>query len=425
MYYWLYELLLYFSFPFFFFFYFLKCKGKIFSNFVQRLGFFPQETREKIVHSKNWIWVHTASVGEVRIGLYLITVLRELFPEKMFLLSTVTLAGNQLAKKENLANLVIYLPLDFRWIIKKILLLIEPILLILIETELWPNFIQQMKKKGTKIILVNGRISKKSFQRYKIFFPFIRKILSSIDLFAMRGVTDAEQIISLGAVAEKVKVTGNMKYDLVTQSPSYPVTNFEEFGFKPNDLIWVCGSTREGEEKIILEVYLEVLKKYPALKLILAPRHLEHLPQIENLLKTKNISFIRRSQSPVTSHQSPVTCLLWDTYGELMKAYALATVVFVGGSLVPRGGHNLLEPAALGKPVIFGPYIESFQEIAEMLVSAKAAIQVKNVQELKLQILNLLSSFILRKEIGLNAFQTVRKQQGAVKRNIELIKTLI
>ncbi len=421
---WLYELLLYLSFPVILFFYFFKYKGHIFSDFIQRLGFLPAETRKKISHSKNWIWIHTASVGEVRIGLYLIAGLKKLLPEKMFLLSTVTPTGNRLAKKENLADLVIYLPLDFRWIVRKVLSKIRPLLLVLVETELWPNFIQQTKKQGAKIVLVNGRISKKSFQRYKFFSPFIRQILSTIDFFAMREVADAERIITLGAPVEKVKVTGNMKYDLIANY-QLPITNYQGFGFKPDDLSWVCGSTREGEEEIILGIYLELLKKYTNLKLILAPRHLERVPQIENLLKTRSVSFIRRSQLPIIHHPSPITCLLWDTYGELMNAYALATVVFVGGSLVPQGGQNILEPAALGKPVIFGPYVESFQEIAEMLISASAGIQVKNAEELKIQILNLLNSSILREEISSNATQAVRMRKGAVEKNIELIKKLL
>lgn len=420
----LYELLIYFSSPFIFFFYFFKYKGQIFSNLRERLGFLSRETKKKINRSRDWLWVHAASVGEVTTGLHLITALQKIFPEKMVVLSTVTPTGKELANKKDSANLVIYLPLDFRWAIRKILLLVKPVLLVVIETELWPNFIQQTKISGAKIVLVNGRISNRSYQRYKIFRSFIRKILSQIDFFAMRESTDAERIIALGAPLERVKVTGNMKYDLIANHQS-PSTNHQEFGFQPNDLIWVCGSTGKGEEKIILEVYLEVLKKYPNLKLILAPRYLERIPEIEDLLKAKDISFIYKSQLPVTNNQLPITCLLWDSYGELMNAYALATIVFVGGSLVPQEGHNILEPAALGKPVIFGPYMESFQEVAERLLSSGGAIQVKNGEELKLQILNLLGSLALREKIGINALQAVRNKESATDKNIELIKSLL
>ncbi|HCJ67267.1 MAG TPA: hypothetical protein DHV62_08105, partial [Elusimicrobia bacterium] len=295
MYYLFYKLLLYLSFPFIFFFYFFEYKGQIFSDFSQRLGFFPSEIKKKINQSKDWLWIHAASVGEVRTATNLIIGLRKIFPEKMILLSTVTPTGRELAKKENLTDLVIYLPLDFKWAIRKILSFIKPALLILIESEIWPNFIQQTKIFGAKIVLVNGRISNKSYQRYKIFYPFICEVLSYIDFFAMRENTDGERIIALGAPREKVKITGNMKYDAVTQSPIHPVTNFKRLGFKPEEVVWVCGSTREGEEEIILEVYLEVLKKYPNLKLILALRHLERIPEIENLLKQRNISFLRKS----------------------------------------------------------------------------------------------------------------------------------
>ncbi len=421
----LYGTVLYLSFPIIFLFYFFKYKGRIFSNFGQRLGFLPAETKKQIRQSADWLWIHAASVGEVRTAGNLAKMLRKVFPEKRILLSTATFTGNELAKKENLADLVVYLPLDFKWAVKKILFPVRPELVILIETELWPNFIRQTKKSGTKIILVNGRISNKSYQRYKIFYPFIREVLSGIDFFAMRENTDAQRIIALGAPKERVKITGNMKYDAVTQSPNHLITNFKELGFKENELIWVCGSTRKGEEKIILEIYPEVLKKYPDLKLVLAPRHLERIPEIENLLRGKNISFIRKTELPYTSHLTPYTCLLWDTYGELINAYALATIVFVGGSLVNQGGHNIIEPARLGKPVIFGPDMESFREIAERLLSASAALQVKNSKELKLQVLSLLGSPALRGQIGTSALQTVSNIENATDKNIELIKTLL
>jgi len=424
----LYNLLLYLCFPIILFYLFCRFRGGFVSHFStginERLGFFSDDIKQKLSEFPRWIWIHTASVGEVKIAKLVIQLLKKNFLDYRILLSTITSSGNELAKNENLADLIIYLPIDFNWSLKRLLSLFRANVLILVETELWPNFIRQTKRLGTRIILVNGRISNNSYFWYRFFYPFICKILANIDIFAMREKTDAERIISLGARIDGVKVTGDMKYDFITYHPS-PITNYQEFGFQPNDLIWVCGSTRKGEEKIILEVYLEVLKKYPNLKLILAPRHLERIAEIENLLKQKNISFLRKSQLPITNYQLPVSCLLWDSYGELMNAYALATIIFVGGSLVPKGGHNILEPACLSKPVIFGPYMESFQESANLLLSSSGGIQVNNGEELKYQVLRLLANPEEAKKIGNNAYLTMQKKKDVVKKTVDLISTLL
>jgi len=424
MYIFLYNFFLNISFPFLFFFFFCKYKYRLFSDLEERLGFFSSEVKEKMNKITSWIWIHSASVGEIKIVQPLIENLKKRFPKNEILFSVMTPAAKELVKKEKLADLLIFLPLDFNWVIRKTISLIKPKILILVETELWPNLIWRAKKMGAKIILINGRISNRSYRWQNLFPFFMKKVFSPIDIFVMRSVLDAERIITLGAPKEKVKVTGNMKYDQITNY-QLPITSYQEFGLRYDDLIWVCGSTREGEEEIILRVYSEILKKYPNLKLILAPRHLNRIPEIENLLKTKNVSFLRKSQLTINHQPLTVNCLLWDSYGELMKAYAIATIVFVGGSLVPKGGHNILEPASLGKPIIFGPHMENFQEPAALLLSKNGAIQVKNEKELKLEVINLLENSKKREEIGEIARNILLAQQGATEKNFELIKSLL
>jgi len=408
-------------------------KGKYKKGLRQRLGFIPQ------VKNKDIIWVHAVSVGEVSAASPIIDAIRKRFPKYSFLISTVTDTGQDMARKAiSDPKEIIYFPLDFKWIVNKVLKSIKPKLLIMVETELWPNFIRATKRRGIPLAVVNGRISPGSFKGYRVIKPFLKRVLSNINLFCMQSELDKERIISLGAPEEKVHTTGNVKFDgLRTEIPERERLA-EELKISLKDLVLVAGSTHPKEEEIILDVYQKAREEFPNLRLILAPRHPDRIPEVEAICKNEKLSHftglkysltmkwvtsIRRSQ--ISDRRLPSTddqpVILLDTIGELAKIYSLATIVFVGGSLVPIGGHNILEPAALGKVPLFGPYMHNFVESARLLLGGKGGIQLRDKGELLEKTLSLLKDTKEREELGERAQRIVKKHQGASERTVELI----
>ncbi|MCK4649059.1 3-deoxy-D-manno-octulosonic acid transferase, partial [bacterium] len=332
--------------------------------------------------------------------------------------STVTDTGQDMARKAiSNPKEIIYFPLDFKWIVNKVLKVIQPKLFIMVETELWPNFIRETKKREIPLAVVNGRISPGSFKGYRIIKPFLKGVLFNIDLFCMQSELDKKRIVSLGAPKGRVYTTGNVKFDgLRTEIPDRERLA-EELKISLEDLVLVTGSTHPKEEEIILDIYQKAKEKLSSLRLILAPRHPERIKEVESLCKNRNLDWIRRSQG--AGRRSQV--ILLDTIGELAKVYSLATVVFVGGSLVPIGGHNILEPAALGKAPLFGPYMHNFVESARLLLEGEGGIQVRDKKELLERILNLLKNAKERKELGINAQKIIKEHQGASEKTVELI----
>ncbi len=429
-------LFLLFSSPYFLF--RMVTKGKYKKGLRQRLGFTPPlYTGAGFIpelKNKDIIWVHAVSVGEVIAASPIIDAMRRRFPEYSFLISTVTDTGQDMARKAvSDPKEIIYFPLDFKWIVNKVLKVIQPRLFIMVETELWPNFIRETKKREIPLAVVNGRISPSSFKGYKVIKSFLKRVLSNIDLFSMQSERDKERIISLGAPEEKVYTTGNVKFDgLKTEIPDREKLA-EELKISLKDLVLVAGSTHSREEEIILDIYQKAKEEFPDLKFILAPRHPERIPEVESLCKNRNLSYIRRSQitdhPPQRGETSPSAgrsqIILLDTIGELAKVYSLATIVFVGGSLVPIGGHNILEPAALGKAPIFGLYMHNFTESARLLLEGKGGIQVRNKEELLERILNLLRDAKEREGLGEKAQRIVKEHQGASEQTVELIGKLL
>ncbi len=402
----------------------------------ERFGFLSLKTKESIKEENEYFWVHASSVGEVKIASALIKEIKKKFPYYNLLISSMTPAGVQILKNLYPDEIVIFVPLDLRGCIKRILKCFRIKILILVETEIWPNLVRLVKKQQATIIVVNGRISDKSFKKYRIFRLWVKKVLFFIDVFSMQSAKYAERIIFLGAEKKKVKITGNIKYDGVLSEQIINQKNeniYREFSLSEKDLIWVAGSTRAGEERIIIDVYKQVLKKYSGLKLIIAPRHLERVAYLESLLIKEPFNFIKKSSlhSKVNSSKNgqrfppPINVIVLDTMGELIKAYSIATVVFVGGSLVKIGGHNILEPASLGKPVLFGPYMQNFKEPASLLKEREGAIQVKDEKELETYVLYLLTNFSLLSKMGKNAGKAVLTGQGAALKNLELIAGLL
>ncbi len=402
----------------------------------QRFGFLPGKIRANLSRENEYFWIHASSVGEAKIASVLIKEIRKKIPYYKLLISSMTPMGVQTLKDLYPEEIVIFVPLDLKNCIRRILKCFRIKLLVLVETEIWPNLIYLLKKEQAKVIVVNGRISDKSFKKYRIFKFWMKGFLSFIDVFSMQSEKYARRIIFLGADREKVKITGNVKYDgfLSEQITNREIEDiYQEFCLVEKDLIWVAGSTRAGEEKIIIDVYKRILNKYPGLKLIIAPRHLERVAYLEGLLRKGSFNFTRKStlSSKITFGQVekkslfPLNIIILDTMGELMKTYAIATIVFVGGSLVKIGGHNILEPASLAKPVLFGPYMQNFKEPACLLKKENGGIQVGNERELEINILHLLNDSSLLFKIGENARKAVLSGQGATLKNLELVAGLL
>ncbi|HEA47235.1 MAG TPA: 3-deoxy-D-manno-octulosonic acid transferase [bacterium] len=440
--YFLYSILLFlfllFSGPYFLF--RMITKGKYKKGLKQRLGLTPPRYTGagliSKVKSKDIIWIHAVSVGEVIAASPIVDAIRKRFPKYSFLISTVTDTGQDMARKTvSDPKEIIYFPLDFRWIVNKALKSIKPKLFIMVETELWPNFIREAKRRKIPLAIVNGRISPGSYKGYRTIKPFLKRVLFNIDLFCMQSELDEKRIISLGAPKERVHVTGNVKFDGLQTEVSDKERLAEELRISSQDLVLVAGSTHSGEEEIILDIYQKAREEYPNLRLILAPRHPERIPEVESLCKNRNLSYIRRSQlsniqPPKASRAkggdqgSRIKIILLDTIGELAKVYSLATIVFVGGSLVPVGGHNILEPATLGKVPLFGPYMHNFVESARLLIEGKGGIQARDREELLENILDLLKNPEKKEKTGKSAQEIVKKHQGAAERTVELIGKL-
>ncbi len=407
---------------FFFFIFWPFFIQKIAKGLKQRLGFFNESINR--IGKEELIWAHAASVGEVIAIGNLIKALKKECPNDNYVISTLTSTGQSTARRiVPDARAFIYFPLDFSCVVGRVLDTIKPKLLIITETELWPNFIREAKKRMIPIIVANGRISANSFGRYKKVKFLMKRVLENIDAFLMQSHVDAARIIALGANPLTVTVTGNLKFDvgedILLDSKDNYLPPFRE-------VIFVAGSTHRGEEVIILDVYGEIRKSYPHMVLILAPRHMQRIGEVERLLSSRNFKFTRRSELPSPFQGNSLDqIILLDTVGELTHFYALAKVVFVGGSLIPVGGHNILEPASLGKGVLFGPYMDNFEEIAQSFVLRGAGRVVSNRKELLDSILELLSNPEELERMGKTALEIVKANKGSAEKSAKLAKNLL
>ncbi|MBI5144750.1 MAG: 3-deoxy-D-manno-octulosonic acid transferase [Candidatus Omnitrophica bacterium] len=395
------------------------CRRKFHQGFLLRLGILP-----KNLELGRPIWLHAVSVGEAMVAKNLLEELRIIYPDKKFVLSTVTTTGNKIARTiaQN-SDFVTYLPLDFSFIVRSVIDRINPSLFILVETEYWPNLISYLYQKNIPIAVVNGRVSDQSFRGYALIKIFLKSILKKIDLFCVQTSRDAERLIRLGAPKNRVQVTGNMKFDLKEQVLSFDVSGLQ---LKEEEQLLVCGSTHPGEEEIILNVYDKLLKEFPNLRLLIAPRHPERSEEIERITIRYGFNPLRITQLNASpGHQvtrSPVFIL--DTIGQLLSFYSIADIVFVGGSLTKTGGHNILEPAALSKPILFGPQMFNFRDIADLFLKEKAALLIRNQKEFAEKIRYLLQNPSPASLLGQRAKELIQRNQGATLRSAELIKTL-
>jgi len=382
----------------------------------QRLGFFETPSFRRS------IWVHAASVGEVFCSIPLLKKIKEEFPLFKIVLTTLTSTGNEAAKtRVPEADRVFFLPIDHPLIVKRAIEKIQPGLLLIAETELWPNLLRACGEKGIPIVLFNGRISQRSFRRYLRFKFFFKECLKHISLFLMQTEEDRKRIFEIGGESQKIRTVGNLKFDQTfppfTQETLSGVA--KKLDLQGMEKILIAGSTHAGEEEILVSLYKALKEIIPPLVLILAPRHLERLEEVEGILRRESVAWSRKTTlvpGAGRSDQKQPEVILLDTMGELMGVYSLGTLVFVGGSLVPVGGHNPLEPLFFEKCVLFGPYMFNFLEISTRLIEEGGAIQVSGKEDLFSQLKRLFFDEVERKAVGEKGHQFLQKHRGATRR---------
>jgi len=387
--------------------------GKYWPSLNQRLGLLPASIDSR---GQSSIWVHAVSVGEVIATRALLPLLRESFPGKPVFVSVTTLTGKQVADRQlREADGIFYCPFDWRFAVRRVISRIRPQALLVMETEIWPHMLRACHQAGAATMLVNGRISDRSYRRYRWIRPFLKRFLLPVDCFCMQNTRYAERIVDLGADPRKVRVTGSLKFDAVVPTQGSPS---QAARLIPADrIVLVGGSTLAPEEEILLEVFQSLREVEPGLFLVIAPRHPERFDEVMKLAESRQLRVVRRSTLQQPAAEADVMIL--DTLGELASIYSAADLVFMGGSLATWGGHNLIEPAAEGKPVVFGPHMSNFQEIASSFLEAAAAIQVSGREELHEVLLRLLKEEGLRQDLGERARKLVEANRGAGKKTME------
>ncbi|MCK5219614.1 3-deoxy-D-manno-octulosonic acid transferase [bacterium] len=401
----------------------LLCRPKYCRRLRDRLGFPKRRERDAFqTVARPRIWFHAASLGELSAVEPIAGALKERNPDIGIVVSTTTLTGlEQVKHKIPMASRALLLPLDYPGAVKRIMKMVEPNLLVLTETELWPNLIRQTKRLGIQLALVNGRLSQRSLRHYQWISRLISSMLKSFDLMAMQSEKDAERFKLLGANPQRLKVTGNVKFDTSSRSRRDDLRS--ELRLASSRPVWVAGSTRPGEEEIILQAFKEVQERIPNAVLILAPRHLERLREVEQLLVRQCTAFTYRSRVSKELLDFPVIIL--DNIGELAEIYGLAQVAFIGGSLVSLGGHNPLEPAMLGVPVLIGPHTDHFARPVEILLKSGGAQVITTAEELAAAVINMLSHPEEARQCGEQARQSVSAYQGAAGRTVDLLQKLL
>ncbi|HYL17017.1 MAG TPA: 3-deoxy-D-manno-octulosonic acid transferase [Terriglobales bacterium] len=397
--------------------------GKYRSGLAERLGRVPERLGVPQNGNKPTIWIHAVSVGEVLAVSRLITELRTRFPKYRVLVSTTTDTGQKLARERFGESDVFYFPLDLGFAIQPYLDGLRPRLVVVAETELWPNFFRLAKHSGARIAVVNARISDRSFSGYRRFRCWLANVLKHIDLFLAQTQADYRRLLEIGAPPERAQVSGNLKFDVA--SPTLPaIIASLRTAFRGTDAgpIIVAGSTMEGEEPLLLRAFEIVRGGHRKAVMILAPRHLQRFEHVAELLASLNIPFWRRSLWSGEDLSGSV--LLLDTIGELAAVYGLGQLAFVGGSLVEHGGHNVLEPAQYGVPVVIGPHYQNFRDIVDLFRAADA-IRVVGAAELPLCFVELLSNEAERERIGRRALETARSQTGATERTVKALEMLL
>lgn len=398
---------------------------KYVGSVAERMGRLPVSIN---VDGDPSIWIHAVSVGETLAARTLIDGLRQRYPGLRIFLSTTTLTGRQLAlTRVPGVDGVFFFPFDIPVFINRTLRLVRPKLFVMVETELWPNLLRACRARGIRTMLVNGRISARSYPRYRMVRGFFREVLADVDRFCMQGEESARRIIDIGADPARVTITGNLKFDALELPPladrgAGRVLRF--FRLPADRPVFIAASTLKGEETPVLEAFAAVRRRHPSALLVMAPRKPERWDEAVALSRAEGFRVVRRTDLLIDSEPRADVVVL-DTIGELAHLLQIATVVFVGGSLVAQGGHNILEPAVHGKPVVFGPHMDNFAEIAAEFLRQDAAIQVKDRGELQQVVVRLFDDPVARARLGAAARALVDANRGAKARTLDAIEQVL
>ncbi|WKZ19974.1 MAG: 3-deoxy-D-manno-octulosonic acid transferase [Candidatus Jettenia sp. CY-1] len=399
------------------------------SGLLQRLGWITIKQEKK-----SCIWIHCASVGEILTVKTLVKHFEKEFNNSSMVISTNTNTGLTVAKMHFAEKNIFYFPLDLSWIIYKVLDVIQPKCLLLIELEIWPNLLIAAARRRIPVVLLNARISEKSLKWYRFLGKISKKFLTSLtiqeNMYCARSKIDAVHLMNLGISEPQVTVTGNMKFDniITAISENKKKQLLDLFEIDTQDKVIICGSTHEGEEAIILKIFKEMSAKFTTLRLILAPRHIERIDTIATLTESMGFGFIKKTSldkgKKIGEHKYG-TVIIIDTVGELLTLYSIADCVFIGKSLVPQGGQNMMEPAGLAKPIIAGPHTFNFHEEVQLLKEADAIKIVQNESGLSNEMTYLLEHPNEAREMGRRAQSVIIKQKGATDRNLKLLRKIL
>jgi 3-deoxy-D-manno-octulosonic-acid transferase len=399
---------------------------KYVGSLPQRLGYLPLSFN---LDGDDSIWIHAVSVGEVLTARALVSDLRARYPRLRLFVSTTTMTGQQVARTHlQQVDGVFFFPFDLAFIIRRTLKLVRPRLFVMMETELWPNLLRECRRQGIKTVLANGRISGQSYPRYKLARFFFKDVLADVDCFCMQGEQSAQRVIELGAEPSRVVITGSLKFDSV-ELPSAVTAGrgahrvLRYFKVRAGRHVVIAASTLKGEEEAVLEAFRPVQRAWPDALLVIAPRKPERFGEVTALVRDSGFRVARRTDLPVDAEPQQDVVVL-DTIGELPHLFPVATAVFVGGSLVDWGGHNILEPAIHGKAIIFGPHMQNFPEISKAFVEGQGAIQVSSPREFGEVLMRVLADPVLRARLGAAARALVEANRGARARTLDAIAAI-
>lgn len=404
-----------------------RLSGRHSENLKERLGHIPTKLVKTLSGSPR-IWIHAVSLGEVKVAVPIIKALRQILPAGSVIVSTVTENGRKFATETFGEDIpVVYAPVDFIGSVRKALSSVHPDVLVFMETEIWPAWITEAHRMGIKTALINGRISVRSIRAYLKFRPFFCEVLRNVDAFSMISEEDSTRIRAMGGDPGKIEINGNAKYDLLASlaDPAMPTQMQKILNLEPSSRVFVAGSTRGGEEEMVLDAYEKIIKEFPDTVLIIAPRHIERTAEIRSLLERRGFRYQLRSEldSGAAKRTEPVVII--NTFGELFKLYSIGTVVFCGASLVPLGGQNPLEAAVWGKVVFYGPSMEDFLDAKAMLEEVGAGIPVSSPEMLAEKVIWFLRHPETLKSYSGLAREAVKRSQNAADKHAKVIARLL